>query len=730
MQTDDVMRACSGDEDSLFGSPPPSPSRGRSPALALPSGSGTSSTQNVGTIALPGSQPYSELSVNPLALSLSASHDHSRPPAQEQSMRTPVPIHVPTQAAPSMTSRASSAASMRQKRGGKGKSANSSRSATPRPAPPMILPDPDQPPPPNFLRNQQALLGVAGMVGGVNPAHLSIRRRPRGTTSTNPIVIDDEYDPPPLGNKSHTAPVDLDQLPTPSNEAIVASLIKQKNIFPVLESIIKLIAAGQTGPSRDYAPSGFEPRNTNEGENAEEQPAKRRKLCNVPAGATDWDVPYPFPSGQGPKSYGTNWEKERGKQLIGQLVMLIKAAATKAATKEYVKQHKPTPKDGPTHEPKVRGHYRPATLTYGLDGAYAQAVLADYSNLQTNTSPHDDRFAGTQQASFDQLIASMLTSQGGACSEVKHDEVGSLTSPDVSSSESSTQEFDQALFDNWMEILESFPSPENPEGLDQIPSTNCITTTPTSQILSSAEEITGTGSALNSSRQTSSPDTDITSSMRGIFPDFAIDPALLAISTPSLQPIPPAPSLAASSIASPTSLADPATPNWGDNAFTEPEIYNADQGMYNRDVNNRRVRIQFGGIDMTTEDPLTAATMLLRLASGPSSPEEQGQLPKPASSTMAAPADVRVNAMRQALPTDTTISTASSVVPEVPQPGPFKRSVAGPGRPNSKSLVKEDILRRARERRRQLAAEIERAKVELWETTIEQGVLVQMAKDV
>lgn len=50
----------------------------------------------------------------------------------------------------------------------------------------------------------------------------------------------------------------------------------------------------------------------------------------------------------------------------------------------------------------------------------------------------------------------------------------------------------------------------------------------------------------------------------------------------------------------------------------------------------------------------------------------------------------------------------------------------------SKSLIrdKEDILRRAREQRRQLAAEIERAKVELWETTIEQGVLTHLIKEV
>jgi len=53
----------------------------------------------------------------------------------------------------------------------------------------------------------------------------------------------------------------------------------------------------------------------------------------------------------------------------------------------------------------------------------------------------------------------------------------------------------------------------------------------------------------------------------------------------------------------------------------------------------------------------------------------------------------------------------------------------GPGRNAAKGLARDEILERARERRRQLMTEIERAKVELWETTIEQGVLSQLIKD-
>jgi hypothetical protein len=52
-----------------------------------------------------------------------------------------------------------------------------------------------------------------------------------------------------------------------------------------------------------------------------------------------------------------------------------------------------------------------------------------------------------------------------------------------------------------------------------------------------------------------------------------------------------------------------------------------------------------------------------------------------------------------------------------------------PRRAGLKAVHKEDVLQRARERRRQIVGEIERAKVELWETSIEGGVLGHLMKD-
>ncbi|KAF9533795.1 hypothetical protein CPB83DRAFT_736839, partial [Crepidotus variabilis] len=58
-----------------------------------------------------------------------------------------------------------------------------------------------------------------------------------------------------------------------------------------------------------------------------------RKLAHVPAGASDWDVPFPFQPGEGPPAYTQSWEKERGKQLVEELVKLVRGAAQRAVAK-------------------------------------------------------------------------------------------------------------------------------------------------------------------------------------------------------------------------------------------------------------------------------------------------------------------------------------------------------------------------------------------------------------
>jgi len=46
-----------------------------------------------------------------------------------------------------------------------------------------------------------------------------------------------------------------------------------------------------------------------------------------------------------------------------------------------------------------------------------------------------------------------------------------------------------------------------------------------------------------------------------------------------------------------------------------------------------------------------------------------------------------------------------------------------------KSLNKQEVIQRAKDRRQHVVTELEKAKVELWEATIEQGVLSHLMKD-
>ncbi|KAH9994840.1 hypothetical protein BJV77DRAFT_932187, partial [Russula vinacea] len=63
-----------------------------------------------------------------------------------------------------------------------------------------------------------------------------------------------------------------------------------------------------------------------------------RRLNSVPAGAADWDVPYPFQQGEGPTKYRLHWEKERLRQLLTQLTVLVKGAKRSAAARTYLQQ--------------------------------------------------------------------------------------------------------------------------------------------------------------------------------------------------------------------------------------------------------------------------------------------------------------------------------------------------------------------------------------------------------
>src|SRR3984885_9106542 len=171
------------DDGSLFGSSPSSPTRGRSPQLALPTG--PRSAENVGTIALPGSHYCSELALDPVVL-----HSGAQTPTRNSDTPSTIP-----QSSPPPTLQSSSLkppTSQKSSRASRNLHHEKERSSTPRPAAPTIhFPDPSEPLPTNFLRSQQALLGHAGLISGTNPSTLSTKYH-KDATSQNPIIIEDE----------------------------------------------------------------------------------------------------------------------------------------------------------------------------------------------------------------------------------------------------------------------------------------------------------------------------------------------------------------------------------------------------------------------------------------------------------------------------------------------------------------------------------------------------------
>jgi hypothetical protein len=125
-------------------------------------------------------------------------------------------------------------------------------------------------------------------------------------------------------------------------------------------------------------------------------------------------------------------------------------------------------------------------------------------------------------------------------------------------------------------------------------------------------------------------------------------------------------------------------------------------------------------------DSVAAAKMLLQFTTKPAVPPPAPPhidispavlTPYPQTSSF------RFSPLTHLLPISPQISRAPSVQ------STHKSTSAVPRRAGFKAVHKEDILQRARERRRQIVGEIERAKVELWETSIEGGVLGHLMKD-
>lgn len=521
------------------------------PIIAVPStGVGR---KNVGTIALPGSHmSCAELPADLPASSLSL----PRPTSSHGSLSvtppsiagSPTSLHTPTVASHSSTrsvpSRASSAttnipsasASTRKRRTLKAKSVTSVS-----PAPPITLPGPNEPTPPNLLRSQSSLLGRAGLVGCVKPAQLythnpqsvlvqqSRSRSPCGSTPAHPIVLDDDEDAPHIGKHPSgqlQMPQRLGQLdPETLRSNIMNSLTKEKNIFPVLESLIKLLGGephfSSTTPPQPFArPYGHGVFNaqpplyvaslsTPGGSTAPAvPPQKRRKLKHVPAGAADWDVPFPFAAGEGPEAYRDTWARARAKQLVTQLLELVQNATKRAAIKTAKSRRKAS--EGRTRAQSSQSSRSASVETQVGQINPTQGTIRE-SSLYTSPSPEASTTV-TPTDSLDHCVGPLqIPSTPAPCSKdrMSMELEGAATTGSIPS--------DYPAFEEWLSQLQQFvPLEANPP-------------TP--------ESDWGTPPAipLDSSASSSPPNIHVPMRRDGstaphAIRDEAIDPALLAIS--------------------------------------------------------------------------------------------------------------------------------------------------------------------------------------------------------
>ncbi|KAI0028775.1 hypothetical protein K488DRAFT_89395, partial [Vararia minispora EC-137] len=100
-------------------------------------------------------------------------------------------------------------------------------------------------------------------------------------------------------------------------------------------------------------------------------------LSRVPAGATDWDVPYPFRAGEGPAHYAAHWPRARIARLLSQLLALVQAATRSAPARSYLARVGAAGRKRAEADADARRTASPTTTDAELDNLMALFAGAD-----------------------------------------------------------------------------------------------------------------------------------------------------------------------------------------------------------------------------------------------------------------------------------------------------------------------------------------------------------------
>ncbi|KAJ8072483.1 hypothetical protein PM082_016042 [Marasmius tenuissimus] len=542
-----------------------------------------------------------------------------------------------------------------------------------------------------------------------------------------------------------------------------------------------------------------------------ELPSKRRKLNHVPAGADDWDVPYPFQQGEGPQSYHDGWVQYRAKQLVSQLVALIRTASRKAALRKFLKEEHGFRekleqqraeslqiaalfKEIEHSLPKANGHYKPDTTLYGTaksnvpETPKSQSPAPSESPTCSETSSSNNPPDAT--GPLDHLISSLLTTTPITPSTLD-------ISPDITSSPNSSSDAGEvdSLLDNWVSIFQSFPTEQHQNILSNTPPSQTTTAapvaldTPTDFGPWSFSEPSSTYQPPNADfgetatnftpslcdSQPMDVDSGVTQTIPDIDALFGLSSVSSASHTDPLSvtiPKAPAsgtPSLVASPI--PSSLGDfPMTPTSGvgDDLhanlgfgidFGNSSSSDATTGMSDDIMNAVNSLMALGGNENAggwggfgIGDGVGCEIDGTSLNQNQSRPEAQPTPTKARMDNQGGDGSAREegldgSALQEELAAAEAqekedVQTVNSVIPVLmssvlPMTIPVKAQNVGTSsvftpqtvKPHAKkSLDRKELLKIANERRKQLADEIVKTRIQLWETTVENGVLAHLSK--
>lgn len=202
------------------------------------------------------------------------------------------------------------------------------------------------------LSDLVSLISHFGPVQSIKLPSSSVKFNPNTSnqqgTKENPIQVDDCHPAPAPSPSPSSAPIDAVNNALIALASTVASALKLSNasqdhpplsepaVHHVLQSIKhdpKLIPTLQATHeylnsvptyhlSQAPGPTG------NTVSNPPSRPKRKRKHTGprVPAGAEHWDVPFPFAPGHAPAGYPTQWQLERGRRVLGELLGLFERA--------------------------------------------------------------------------------------------------------------------------------------------------------------------------------------------------------------------------------------------------------------------------------------------------------------------------------------------------------------------------------------------------------------------